>query len=357
MNNENACDIIIPVYNKPDLTENCLKSIEARTRTPYRLILIDNASDEATRTFLEAYKAGRSNVTLVTNKENTGWVKAVNQGIKLSDAPYVCIMNNDTVVGTDDWLSGLIAVARSQKDIGLVNPDFAEKENRASGKPFIEIDFCRGYCILAKRAVIDSVGGLDEAYGLGYYDDDDFSVRAIRAGFRCVKANNVTVRHLRDSTFTSIFKDDKRMALHEKNKELFYSKWGRRLKLVFIITGSSGRQELGDILLSMARRQHIVYLWNTTSRFGIEHINVRERVFPPFFTRLVFSSALYFNRIKREAKRYNAVFTDSRKLGSALSASGATAHYFEAEKDAGRVGRIVDSAAFPDRLGTEKVSV
>ena len=52
MNDKNACDIIIPVYNKEDLTSNCLRSIMMRTRTPYRLILIDNASEEPTKKFL-----------------------------------------------------------------------------------------------------------------------------------------------------------------------------------------------------------------------------------------------------------------------------------------------------------------
>ncbi len=356
MKNDNSCDIILPVYNKPDLTENCLKSIEAKTRTPYRLIIIDNASDERTRKYLEDYKVSSPDCVLARNGENAGWVKAVNQGIRLSSAPYVCIMNNDTVVETDDWLGGLMALADAEKDIGLVNPDFGEKAPHAGKKAYIEIDFCRGYCILVKRSVIDAIGGLDESYGLGYYDDDDFSVRAIRAGFRCVKASGVTVRHLRDSTFAALFQDDTRRALHEKNKQLFYSKWGRRLRLVFIVTASSDRKALAALLLAVARRQHIVYLWNTASPLNLEHVNVRERAYVPFISRVLFSSELLLNRMKKEAKHYDAVFVDDQRIGAALPKDIVPVHYFDAAH-VDDVLRAVDEAAFADRSGTGKAAI
>ena len=99
-----ACDIIIPVFDQLELTGRCLESIKARTGSPYRLILIDNASAGGTRDFLEGFRASNSNVTLIRNEENLGWVKAINQGMRLSTAPYVCIMNNDTVVRSDGWL-------------------------------------------------------------------------------------------------------------------------------------------------------------------------------------------------------------------------------------------------------------
>jgi GT2 family glycosyltransferase len=343
-----SCDIIIPVYNKPDITFGCLKSIAARTDGPFRLILIDNGSDEMTKRLLAEYKAAHGNVELIRNEENLGWVKAVNQGMARSAAPYICIMNNDTVVETDGWLSRMIAIAESAKDIGLVNPDFGgiEQGPCRSGE-YIEIDFCRGYCVLIKRSVIDRIGLLDEEYGPGYYDDDDYSVRAIRSGFRCLRAVSVTVRHLRDSTFSTVFADEKRRELHQRNKELFYRKWGRRLRIVFILRRGATPEKARDAMLDLARRQHIVYLWNWAPKLGVEHINVRERSGWRPFPGISVVLALGLNLMKRSSKRYDAVFTDdvsmAERLGRILG--GRIPAYSFDIGDRRRIVEIVDQIA------------
>lgn len=339
------CDIIIPVFNQTALTRDCLKSIAANTDTPCRIILIDNASGDETKKFLESLAASHETMTLIRNETNLGWVKAVNQGLKVSTSPYLCIMNNDTVVKTHGWLSAMVDIAETADDIGLVNPCFEIKATVANNEPWIEIDFCRGYCILIKRAVIDRIGGLDEAYGLGYYDDDDFSVRAIRAGFRCVRANGVMVEHLKDSTFSAIFKDDKRLELHEKNKQLFYDKWGRRLKIVFVMTGASGRDAVKDVLLALARRQHIIYLWNLTEPLRIRHTNVREKHLPGLFAMPLVRLELYLNLLKKDTKHYDLILSDDGNMVSKLSSIRASVHYVDADSGISSLSGIVNSAA------------
>lgn len=301
------CDIIIPVHNMKEATKDCLDSIYERTHIPFNLILIDNGSSDDTKSFLERFSSSHENGRLARNNDNIGWVKAINQGINLSQAPYVCLMNNDTVVSTDNWLSGLIDVARAEEEIGLVNPRFDIKKEAFISSPFIEIDFCRGYCILIKRAVIDKVGGLDEAYGMGYYDDDDFSVRAIHAGFKCVRANGVFVEHLRDWTFSSVFTGSERRVLHEKNKRLFYSKWGRRLNILFMIARRQDPSALSRLFFKLARRQHIVCVWSSVILPRFDHINIRIRMLPKLFSPL-FNVMLFFNARKGRSRRYDLVF-------------------------------------------------
>jgi GT2 family glycosyltransferase len=212
----------------------------------------------------------------------------------------------------------LISIAESEDDIGLVNPKFSQEDSSGQGLSFTEIDFCRGYCMLIKRKVVEKTGGLDEEYGVGYYDDDDYSVRAINAGFRCVRANDVVVEHLKDSTFKDIFTEKNRMELHEKNKKLFYSKWGRRLRLIFVITKDERRSDIVETLLSAARRQHIIYLWNGGETFGINHINIRERA----ISKLLLSFELLSNRFKKPGKRYDAIFVDDKDAMNRLCAWG-----------------------------------
>lgn len=341
-----SCDVIIPVFDQPDMTMHCLESIRTRTDSPYNFILIDNASSGQTENFLEGFKASSGNVNLIRNRQNLGWVKAINQGMRLSRAHFLCIMNNDTVVRTDGWLSKLIAIADSARDIGLVNPYFSAKKKTPAEAAFIEIDFCRGFCMLIKRVVMERIGLLDEAYGIGYYDDDDYSIRAIRAGFRCVRANHVFVEHLRDSTFSSLFERRERGALHEKNKALFYSKWGRRLRLAFIITNSADRKVLSDLLLSLARAQHIIYLWSA-ARGACEpaHINIRFKVLPPIFRSLFFAAELCLNKIRGASKRYDIIFVDDAALGSRLSGMRQGVYRVSIEKDAKRILNLADAAS------------
>ena len=195
------CEIIIPVWNQLDYTSSCLNSIFKSTRTPFRIIIIDNASDKQTAQYLDSIKEKYpKQIVLVRNCENLGWVKAVNQGLFYSKSLYACVMNNDTVV-YPGWLSEMISVAEKDKLIGLVNPLW-ELPKRYRGTPdgyfskiitrqhgrFIETDYARGFCFLIKREVINKIGGLDEIFSPGYFDDWDYSARAIRAGFRCVRA-------------------------------------------------------------------------------------------------------------------------------------------------------------------------
>lgn len=310
------CDIVIPVHDQPELTSRCLDSVIKNTLGRYRLILIDNASGPDTKGIIRQVSLSNPFVTIIENKDNLGWVKAVNQGIGISSGDYVCIMNNDTVVKTDGWTLRLIETAERDASIGLVNPAF-DASTSSLKKVCIELDFCRGYCMLIKRAVIDRIGGLDESYGFGYYDDDDFSVRAIRAGFKCVRDNNVFVEHERDSTFKSIFTDHKRHELHSANKELFYSKWGKRLNIFFIVKKRPDVGRIKDLFLELARRQHKIYVWSFARMPFFGHVNIRmfrfARALFPFY-----GIILALNSTKKREKRFDLVF----KIESEISDIG-----------------------------------
>src|SRR3990167_9235110 len=114
------CDIIIPVWNQLEFTKNCIDSISKNTRD-FRLIIIDNASDSQTRDFLGALKDRGDPILLVRNEQNLGFVKAANQGMRLSDAPYICLLNNDTLV-TAGWLEEMVSILEKNPNIGLLNP-------------------------------------------------------------------------------------------------------------------------------------------------------------------------------------------------------------------------------------------
>lgn len=237
-------DIIIPVWNELEVTKLCIESIRRNTDIPYRLIIIDNGSDEETKKYLESLKEDKSmNILLIRNGENLGFVKAVNQGLKVSDAKYVCILNNDTIV-TKGWLSKMVEFSENHPDIGAINPvikgkkgqdppenieEYCKRFEGGMGE-YMEVDLCRGTCMLIKRGVIERVGFLDETYGLGYYEDNDYSRRIQLSGFKTVRLLDTVIWHFVEKSFS------KRIDLSEitdRNRKIYESRWGKELVIIY----------------------------------------------------------------------------------------------------------------------------
>ncbi len=82
-----------------------------------------------------------------------------------------------------------------------------------------------GFCLLMKRAVTESIGGLDERFGLGFFDDDDLALRARRAGFELAVAHDLFVHHFGSRTFVGNGIDAE--ALLRENQRRFAAKWGQ----------------------------------------------------------------------------------------------------------------------------------
>ena len=238
------CDIVIPIWNQPGLTKRCLESVAACTREPVRLILVDNGSDAPTRELLERFRAeGKIPAELLRNERNLGFIKAVNQGIRAGKAPWICLLNNDTVV-TGGWLSEMIHVAKSDPGIGLVNPtsnclghptqgrtpeeiarQLAEKHGQS-----VPMSTGVGFCLLASRELFNRIGLLDEQFGMGNFDDDDLTLRARQAGRRPVRALAAYVHHKEKASFKNLPGWKKAF---DENRKRFEKKWGRKLRILW----------------------------------------------------------------------------------------------------------------------------
>lgn len=236
------CDIIIPIWNQLETTRECLESIVRNTRCPYRLILIDNASRGDTKSYLEAFSRdlaaqGKAEALVIRNSENLGFVKAVNQGLAASSAPYVCVMNNDTIAAPG-WLENMIGFAERHPDAGLLNPQCDGHGDRSIDEhaallardkdAYMEMNQCFGYCMLIRREVIQKIGYLDEAYGMGNYDDTDYSMRAGLAGYRSVNVHSAYVYHKKHVSFKAAGNRD---ALVSEGAKEYFRKWPRHLRI------------------------------------------------------------------------------------------------------------------------------
>jgi len=193
-------DIIITLWNQLQYTQNCIQSILVNTSVPFHLILIDNASTDNTPQFLEFLHRHGGQTTVIFNKENLGWSKGLNQGIKASKAEYLCFLNNDTIL-TKHWLNSMLSAFYTFKDVGAVVPVSDKTSGRQNilynnGKDtWEEAIYFTGLCILMPRDVIDEIGLFDERFGLGGQADLDYAIRIRKAGYKIIIARNVFIKH------------------------------------------------------------------------------------------------------------------------------------------------------------------
>jgi cellulose synthase/poly-beta-1,6-N-acetylglucosamine synthase-like glycosyltransferase len=98
-----SVDIVICVHDAIEETLACLDSVRQFTQMPHTVTIVDDASSEFTREQLRRYCAGLPWIRHVQLKQNMGYTKAANIGLKQSKADWLVLLNSDTVV-SPGWL-------------------------------------------------------------------------------------------------------------------------------------------------------------------------------------------------------------------------------------------------------------
>ena len=233
--------IIIISYNNLEYLKQCLKSIKKYTaKNSYELIVVDNASDSKTIKWLK-----RQKIKVIFNKENLGFPKGCNQGIKLANPNNdILLLNNDTIV-TKNWLKNLKICLYSNSNIGAVGPVCNQNENKQGVNftyhNFLEMQekaiinnisnpqkweekvFLIGYALLIKNEVIKKIKELDEKYSPGYIEDNDLSISIIKLGYKLFLCHDVFIHHYLGTSFRKDL--TKFYPILNKNRHYFYQKW------------------------------------------------------------------------------------------------------------------------------------
>lgn len=203
--------IVILNWNSFDVTLDCLLSLRKIDYCNFEILLVDNGSVDSSAQQL-AERAPE--VRLIRNSRNLGFAGGCNVGMRDAirrGAEYVLLLNNDTVVAPD-FLTQLIRVAESDLTIGLLSPkiyffDRPDRFNYAGGvhKPWRlfpkviglrqkdigqfdqvrQVSFLSGCAMLIKSAVIRQIGLFEEVY-FHFYEDIEWSLRAVQAGIKGV---------------------------------------------------------------------------------------------------------------------------------------------------------------------------
>ncbi len=233
-------DIIIPVFNALDQVRECISSILAHRDEHVHLIVVDDGSYNYVGRWITQRLDGLDNVTLVTKPVNEGYLAAVNNGMELSRGDIVICQNSDTVVFAG-FFDRLRAVFASNSEIGIVNPlsvwanwtriSFPPGYNMASlseriwqegGLEVVDIGNASGFSFAIRREVVTGVGYFDPIYGPGYWEEADYCMRALKAGWRVVCCKGLFVFHHGWSSFGQ----EGRNEYMKRNEAIFRKRWG-----------------------------------------------------------------------------------------------------------------------------------
>jgi GT2 family glycosyltransferase len=196
--------VILVVHNQIALTRACLESLR-RTRRPFELCVVDNASDDETASCFAQWSSATP-LRYHRNAENVGLIRALNQGARLAGGDRLCFLHNDTEMLDASWLDTLDEALTQGNRVGLVGLYGARRLRRngryagrtivhclAEGptllRPQVEVAAVDGVCLYISRALLHGVGGFDEGYGFFHGYDRDLSLAVRAAGYRCAVVN------------------------------------------------------------------------------------------------------------------------------------------------------------------------
>lgn len=251
--------IVIPVLNQLVYTQGCLRCLQPDIAAGVRVIIVDNGSTDDTPTWL----AQQPGIDVIRNEQNRGCAPAWNQGVaaagmvlierngpgtseevarplapntQQTSAPldWVVVLNNDVLL-PEGWLAALLGAAE-RHGLDVVCPAMRERDQNYEFAAYAR-DFmaklvgvvrrggAHGVCFAVRRAVFEKIGGFDEAFRIGQFEDADFFRRAKLAGFRTGVVGACFIHHFGSVTQDALSDSKKQRPYEAENRAHFRKKW------------------------------------------------------------------------------------------------------------------------------------
>jgi GT2 family glycosyltransferase len=234
--------LVVLSYKRFDSTTGpCLATLGNALDNPRtELILVDNGSSDDSAANCAAWAAQHPRAHYLPLPRNLGFAGGMNVGVGVATGEWVCLVNSDTLFppgALDALLTALATVPGKVAMIGPVTnaagngqrlplPDAplgdaikagANAMRKATGlfTPCYRTDF---FCVAIQRSVWHQLGGLDSSFGLGYFEDFDFSLRLRAIGRSQVIAEDVFIAHVGNASFSSM--GSARRMLMRRNRKL-----------------------------------------------------------------------------------------------------------------------------------------
>lgn len=217
--------LLVLNWNGEDILEQCLSSLKESTYTPLEIIVVDNASTDASLEVLAQFDG----VKVIRNESNLGYAAGNNVGFAAATGKYVATLNNDIRVEAG-WLEPIVDLLESRSDVGIVScrqlcadaPEtidalysFAERHlllgryghgnvydqsNPLHAEPGYVIG-ANGASAVYRKSLLDQLHGFEESF-FAYQEECDLHMRAFYVGWKCAYTPSAVVYHMGSHTFS-----------------------------------------------------------------------------------------------------------------------------------------------------------
>ena len=237
---EPKATIIMTGRNLLEYTKMCIDALFEVTTYPFQLIFVDNGSNKDTLNWLRS----DDRFIHIENSFNVGFPCSNNIGMEIVNTPYFVLINNDVKV-TPNWLTRLIESLETSDTYVIAGPitnkisgpqqvaeykynssdelhSLAEKLQKQSKDCLVEFHRIVFFCVAIRSSMLDKIGFLDEIFGMGNFEDDDYCLRATYAGYKCIYDTSVFVHHFGSLSFKHEDLDYEKLL--ERNEKIFMHK-------------------------------------------------------------------------------------------------------------------------------------
>jgi O-antigen biosynthesis protein len=198
---------------------------------------------------------------ILRNQSNLGFIKTVNLAAKMIQGKYLLLLNSDIELHAD-WLDPAVELMEANDKIGvtglkLVFPPNEQKEitiqscggwydaNRSPFHRYLswlandsrvnkteKVNWVTGAALLTRKDLFDKLGGLDEAYNMGYFEDTDYCERVKELGYEIWYCAEATATHLVGQSMSKRSEEEQRKGAKNfyDNARLFHTRWAEKIK-------------------------------------------------------------------------------------------------------------------------------
>lgn len=221
--------VIIPNYNGANFISECLDSLKAQDYKDFEIIVVDNDSKDGSA---DAVARDYPLVRLKRLDQNYGFSRAVNEGLRMSEAPFVILLNSDTKADPG-FVGALVSTAKkdesvfsvASKMIQMKRPEkldgagdlysafgwaYARGKGRSSSgyRNYAKVFAACGGAALYRRSILDEIGWFDE-FHFAYLEDTDIGYRARIMGYKNIYCPEAVVYHVGSGATGSRYNDFK----------------------------------------------------------------------------------------------------------------------------------------------------
>jgi O-antigen biosynthesis protein len=243
---------VILCHNQWELTRQAITTLNEsishyHKKKGIELIVVNNGSDDETKIGVQQMKVllnQEIKIVPVHLEKNMGLIFAINIGFSRCRGEIITLLNNDLVF-PNNWFDGIVSTLETSKSVGVAVPflsyasgpadvnvrfgslnemkEFATKFMEDNKNKIIYTERVIGACVSMKRELVSLIGGNDFWFGYGFFDDDDWALRACIAGYKLAIVGSSFVHHIGNATISK--HSDATRAAIQANGEKFGKKW------------------------------------------------------------------------------------------------------------------------------------